>query len=136
MDFEKLPAATLPDKRRAIRDRTHLTGCISFGGGAISTDCTVTQLSSMGARIKIPESVALPDTFDISIPQRQLNCSARSVWRMGSLIGIEFTSSEHEKPRIDEQQAIARIRELEAENAKLRARFAELTIQVQRLCSE
>ena len=75
------------DARRAIRVRTFLQARISYGEGAISTECTVSQLSDTGARLTVASTVALPDVFDIAVPDRKstrLNSSHFQVSRMPS----------------------------------------------------
>jgi hypothetical protein len=106
---------------------------IAFGeNGALSTQCTVTQLSSTGARLNVPASTTLPDRFELSVPQRNLATRVRLVWRKGDLAGVQFDGQPAEEGAGPEDLH-ARIRELEAANAKLRARVAELTEQVYRL---
>jgi hypothetical protein len=127
------PADQTVEGRQAPRERTFLPARIAFGEhGALSTPCTVTQLSSTGARVNVPANTTLPDRFELSIPQRSLTTRVRLVWRRGDLIGVQF--DEHaEEPAASSEDLQARIRELEAANAKLRARVAELTEQVHRL---
>jgi len=83
-----------PDARRGKRERTFLPARISFGEGALKADCVVTQFSPSGARINVPAAVALPDRFNIAIPQRGLNCRAKLVWRKDDLAGLEFEQTE------------------------------------------
>ena len=121
------------DERQAPRERTFLPARIAFGeNGALSTQCTVTQLSATGARLSVPASTTLPDRFELSVPQRNLMKRVQLVWRKGDLAGVHFDEQPGEEAAgpIDLQ---ARVRELEAQNAKLRARIAELTEQVYRL---
>jgi hypothetical protein len=120
------------EERRAPRERTFLPARIAFGeNGALSTQCTVTQLSSTGARLNVPASTTLPDRFELSVPQRNLATRVHLVWRKGDLAGVHFDEQPEEVAAPEDLQA--RVRELEAQNAKLRARVAELTEQVHRL---
>ena len=127
------PANQPAEERGAPRERTFLPARISFGeNGLLSTQCTVTQLSASGARLNVPASTTLPDRFELSVPQRSLATRVRLVWRKGNLAGVEFDDQAGDASAApDDLQA--RIRELEAANAKLRARVAELTEQVYRL---
>ncbi len=127
------PADKPVEERRVQRERTFLPARISFGeSGALSTQCTVTQLSPIGAKLNVPASVTVPDRFDLSIPQRGAIYRARLVWRRGDQAGVEFEAPEQEAaPTVEALQA--RVRELEATNTKLRARIAELVEQVARL---
>jgi hypothetical protein len=122
------------DERRTPRERTFLPARIAFGdGGALSTQCTVTHLSSTGARLIVPASISLPDRFDIAIPQRGLDSRARLVWRKDDQAGVEFEQRDEPKLDMPPEDLQARIRDLEAINTKLRAQIAELTQQVARL---
>jgi len=134
--MESAPADKPIDERRVRRERTFLPARISFGeSGTLSTQCTVTQLSPMGARLAVPASLTLPDRFELSIPQRGATYRARLVWRKGDQGGVEFEAPEAAvAPTVESLQA--RVRELEAANAKLRARIAELVDQVTRLTED
>src|SRR5258708_27186867 len=76
--------------RRSARVRTFLEARVSYSDGAISTPCTVNQLSDVGARLSIPSTVSLPATFEIAIPQRGITRRAKLVWRRDDLVGIDF----------------------------------------------
>lgn len=122
------------DTRRAVRVRTFLQARISYGDGAISNECTVNQLSEFGARLTLASTVALPDLFDIAIPQREISGRAKLVWRDNDQVGIDFLGNEDRTaPATD---YLARIKALEAENAKLKAQIGALLSQVHRLTEE
>jgi hypothetical protein len=124
------PADAHPvEARRSIR--VVLQARASYGDGAISTQCTVNELSDSNARINIASSFSLPETFDISIPQRGISCRARLVWRRGDQAGIDFLEAD---PALSTTiDPTVRIKTLEAENAKLKAQIGVLLQQVQRL---
>src|SRR5882724_8541310 len=87
------PADDKPlEARRSIR--VVLQARASYGDGAISTQCTVNELSDVGARINIASSFALPETFDLSIPQRGISCRAKLVWRRGDQAGVDFVDAD------------------------------------------
>jgi PilZ domain len=123
------------DARVAVRERLFVTARISYANGAISSPCTVTQLSPTGARINVADALSLPEIFDISIPQRNFSCRARLVWREQSKAGIEFVveAPAPEQTTADYQE---KIRALEALNAKFKAQIAEMTTQLHRLTGE
>jgi PilZ domain len=123
-------ADALPvETRRSIR--VVLQARASYGDGAISTQCTVNELSDASARISIASSFSLPETFDISIPQRGISCRAKLIWRRGDQAGIEFLEAD---PALSvTSDPVARIKTLETENAKLKAQIGFLLQQVQRL---
>jgi hypothetical protein len=113
--------------------RVVLQARISYGDGAISTACTVNQLSDASARISIANSFALPDTFDISIPQRGIACRAKLMWRRDDQAGIDFLGDDAVLAADQPADPAARIKALETENAKLKAQVGILMQQVQRL---
>ena len=123
------------ETRRAVRVRTFLQARLSYGDGAISNECTVNQLSDIGARLALASTVALPDVFDIAIPQRGIFLRAKLVWRDGDQVGIDFLKEEDQGPLTIEDY-LARIKALEAENGKLRAQVGILQAQVHRLTEE
>jgi hypothetical protein len=124
------------DSRRAARVRTFLQARISYGDGAISTACTVNQLSEVGARINIAGAFSLPETFEIVIPQRGISRRVKLVWRKDDLAGVDFVDAEEREQSAATTDPTARIKALEAENAKLKAQIGVLTQQIQRLTDD
>jgi PilZ domain len=125
-----------PEPRRSKRARTFLQARITYGDGAISADCTVNQLSDIGARINIAGSIALPDTFDIVIPQKGTSRRAKLVWRRDDQIGVDFFSEGEAAAVASVEDIPARIKTLEAENAKLKGQIGALLQQVHRLTED
>lgn len=130
-----LQNAQVSEPRAAPRERLFVAARLSYAHGAISMACTVTQFSASGARINLAEAAALPETFDISIPQRDFTCRARLIWRDGGKAGIEFLAEAPpaEATTADYQE---KIRLLEALNARFKAQIAEMTTQLHRLTDE
>ena len=124
------------EARRAVRVRTFLQARISYGDGAISTGCTVNQLSDVGARLNIASTVTLPDVFELSIPQRGVSRRARLVWRRDDQVGIDFSDADGGESTPTNEAYLARIKALEAENVKLKTQISALLIQVHRLTEE
>ena len=124
------PADDKPvEPRRSIR--VVLQARASYGDGAISTQCTVNELSDAGARLHIASSFSLPETFDLAIPQRGIARRVKLLWRRGDQAGVDFV--EADIPQAGYADPTARIKTLEAENAKLKAQIGVLLQQVQRL---
>jgi hypothetical protein len=123
-------------KRAAVRHRTLITARIAYGDGAFSTECTVNNLSTNGAQVSLPHSIGLTDQFDVTIPQKDISCRARLVWRKDGQAGIEFLERNVGPltPGGDERQN--KMKSLEAENAKLKAELSFLRQQVQRLTDD
>jgi hypothetical protein len=113
--------------------RVVLQARVSYSDGAISTQCTVNELSDVGARINVATSFTLPETFDLAIPQRNLTRRVKLLWRTGNQAGVEFIEAEMHAIAQFALDPTARIKALEAENAKLKAQIGFLMQQVQRL---
>jgi hypothetical protein len=124
------------EARRSKRARTFLQARISYGDGAISTECTVNQLSDIGARINIAGSIALPDMFDIFIPQKGTSRRAKLVWRKDDQVGVDFFDDRESPAAPAAEDYVSRIGVLEAENAKLKGQIGALLQQVHRLTED
>jgi PilZ domain len=119
--------------RRSPRVRTFLQARVSYSDGAISTVCTVNQLSDVGARINIASTFSLPDTFEIAIPQRSIFRRAKLIWRRDDQAAVDFVDDEESQAAAD---PAVRIKALEGENAKLKAQISVLLQQISRLTEE
>jgi hypothetical protein len=98
----------------------------------MSLDCMITQISETGARIDLKQGVAMPQTFRIVIPQRQIDRSARLVRREPDWAAIAFVEDPSaESTNLDAMRE--RLHALEVENRALRATCESLTQQLQRL---
>ncbi len=119
-------------ERRAPRERAFLNARLSFAHGAVSFPCVVTQISATGAKLSIGDEVSLPDRFHIEIAQRGVDRPAEMVWRRNGQVAVAFLPSDLRQQE-GWETSLARLRELEAENAKLRANLIALTEQFNRI---
>jgi hypothetical protein len=110
------------NKRRIGRIRTILAGQAIIGRGLPDVPCQIKDLSDTGARITVEEGAFLPEQFELRIPKRGTVNPVRLRWRRGGLAGLEFVPDE----RPAATDPVLRIKELEAENAELRRRVAEM----------
>lgn len=129
--------------RQTARIRSFLRGEIVHSNGASRTECTIRDLSDLGARIEAPLSVTVPEFFELAIPQRSMRYRARMVWRHGTEIGAAFQVQSSEPappvaaPRHDESTELRlRMLELEAETARLRAQLAEMRSALEGVLSD
>jgi hypothetical protein len=116
------PAAA--ERREEPRLRSIIAGRLMFNNGNTSVDCTVRNLTRAGAKLTVSAAVTVPDLFDLFIPQKGVTRRAKTRWRRGEELGIIFLGSGEGAA---EAALRRRIAQLEAENARLRARVAELT---------
>jgi hypothetical protein len=121
----------MSDKRSASRWPSCLKGKVLADDGRV-IDCLVRDFSESGAKIELPASTKLPNTIDLFFPLRQETFRAHVRWRGDKEIGLTFENPAVTAPS-DPVQAklLARLLELEAENAELRERLAQGPSSVQ-----
>jgi PilZ domain len=83
--------AMTDDKRDDARRRTLKGARIVYGGGAFTIDCTIRNISTTGARLQVPTSITVPDTFTLIELQGGAGRAATVIWRKGDTIGVRFT---------------------------------------------
>jgi hypothetical protein len=77
------------DERRAQpRFRVLKAGKIEFGRSVI--DCTVRNMSSLGAALDVASPLGIPTEFTLHISGEANPRSVRVVWRKEKRIGVEF----------------------------------------------
>ncbi|KMO39241.1 pilus assembly protein PilZ [Methylobacterium variabile] len=120
----------MSELRREARLRTFLRGRITFNGGNSTMDCLVRDISPSGARLLLSQTATLPDGFDLVIPAKDRTHRATLRWRKDDSVGVTFADEAARPPAPSATEAtpaalLARIRELEAENATLRRLLQE-----------
>ncbi len=86
----KSPDEKPHDPRLASRGRTFLAAKVAWDGGVFSFDCVMRDLSSTGARLKLPPSCALPNTFHLLEVKSGEIWEAQIAWRRYPEIGVTF----------------------------------------------
>lgn len=118
------------EQRREARQKTFLKGRILFNNGASTMDCLVRDLSRFGARLALTETKALPECFDLHIPQKDATYRSTLRWRREDGVGVTFSENGEAAGSVsggpDSSLALLlrRVSELEAENALLRGMLA------------
>jgi hypothetical protein len=122
-------SATSDERRTLLRQRSFLQGRLYFNNRRSSLDCLVRDISSHGAKLKVSDSIAIPEFVELHIPNKDETYRAKVQWRTGFEIGVTF-ENEHEAPSIVPSAAPAdlpeRVRRLEAEVASLHRKVNEL----------
>ncbi|MBS0242848.1 MAG: hypothetical protein JSS20_11780 [Proteobacteria bacterium] len=87
--------ATLADRRRVTRLASGRPARLSLARG-IYLDCTVREISPMGASVELAIEAFVPLQFRLLIADDlfEADCSLRH--RRGTLVGVEFVSSRAE----------------------------------------
>lgn len=84
-----MEVAGATQRRRVSRRRVFKGAEISFRGLRATIDCTVHDISELGARLLVESPIGVPDRFDLV----QHGCKprlCRVVWRKPNQIGVEF----------------------------------------------
>jgi hypothetical protein len=80
------------ERRRTFRQRTLKGARIVLNDGFSTFDCTVRNLSPLGARLKVASIIGIPDRFELQFDDgRKFAC--RVAWRQEEDIGVEFVQS-------------------------------------------
>lgn len=77
------------ERRSTARSRI-LKGAKIILGTASVIDCIVRNVTNTGARIHIPDTVDLPEAFDLTFDGGSSFRSCRIVWRSITETGVEF----------------------------------------------
>ena len=76
-----MPAVTTSsERRRSVRNRTLIGGKVIFNQRQSTLDCTVRNLSEDGALLVFPNSVVLPELFELYFPLKRESRMVRSRW--------------------------------------------------------
>ena len=78
------------ERRRKARSRTLKTARILFNHHHSVIDCTVRNLSPLGACLNVASAIGIPEKFDVIFDADQSIRSCRMVWHKEKQIGVEF----------------------------------------------
>lgn len=76
------------ERRLKKRWRTVLKGQIMLNNRSSVLDCTVKNLSDIGANLVFADVSLLPQDFELDIPSRNLRVQARLIWSRGATDGV------------------------------------------------
>jgi len=75
--------------RKYPRHRTLKAGKIVYNRGLFAVECKVRNISEGGACLEA-QTIALPDTFELSIPIDNFRRPCRVAWKTTTRVGVEF----------------------------------------------
>ena len=78
----------MEERRRTQRQRVLKAGTISFGGASI--DCTIRNLTLLGASLNVASPVGIPDKFVLIVRSDDTTHQCIVVWRKEKQIGVAF----------------------------------------------
>jgi hypothetical protein len=117
----------MKDRRTLLRHKTFIKGRIFFNNGLSSMDCIVRDLTEGGSRLEVSETIALPDVFELYLPNKDEYFHAKVEWRKGDSLGISWASEQPAAPggeHGDSQASFGdRLSKLEREVASLKKRL-------------
>jgi len=115
------------DRRSRARLKSFLQGRVYFNNRRSSLDCLVRDFSDYGARLKVSESVVMPEVVELHIPNKDEAYRARVQWRTGDEVGVAFDVPD-DAPSIvpSAPDLLARVHKLETEMAALQRKVHEL----------
>ena len=126
----------MAEARHAERARALLGAQIYLNNRQSTIECQIRNISATGAKLVIADTIAVPEEFELNIPQKGRLLNARVIWRTPKETGIVFVSAADGASEATEDGApdsvYRRVKTLEAENAALRKKIAELQYRLER----
>lgn len=118
------------ERRRSVRHKSFLRGCVLFNKRRSTLDCLIRDMSSEGARITFADAVNVPDVLELHIPQKKQTVHARVQWRHGDEIGLVFPDAVRAADGTPEGELAVRVAQLETEIASLRRVLNRLKTEI------
>ena len=111
------------ERRETSRRRVCFGGLVRPAAFLPGIACTLRDVSLDGARLWLAPGTTLPHRFELVVPCRGETRSARVVWREGDAVGLTFENAGPVAVAKADgvQDVLLRLRESEAEIARLRA---------------
>jgi hypothetical protein len=78
------------ERRRVRRSRTLKGGRIVFNAGYSDFECTIRDLTPIGAKLQLGESIGVPNHFELEVERGQPRRKCTVRWRAGSTLGVSF----------------------------------------------
>ena len=83
--------STVIEKRKIPRTRISKAAKLIFDAPFVAViDCTVRNVTSRGAGVKLSAAITLPDTFELSFDSGRTCRRCELMWRVGDEVGISF----------------------------------------------
>ena len=79
--------AVMPE--RALRKETNWNSILRTPDGT-EIPCTVKDISATGARIGLPASHELPESFLLKVVGKDFLCRVKLAWRKGNFVGVHI----------------------------------------------
>jgi len=79
------------EKRRGPRARTLRAARIVFNQRRSVIDCTVRNLSAVGACLNVASTLGIPENFEVLLDVDTVPRACHVVWHKEKQLGVEFT---------------------------------------------
>ena len=83
----------MEERRKFLRQKSFVRGCVYFNNGDSSAECIVRDLSPNGARLILPDGAMIPDAIELYMPQLEKYARAQVLWRRNNELGLVFTAA-------------------------------------------
>ena len=83
-------ARVMEERRRVQRTRTLKSARILFSHSASVIDCTVRNLTNLGACLHVANSFGMPERFDLVFDSIHARRPCRVIWRTDERLGVSF----------------------------------------------
>ena len=123
----------MSERRRTVRQKSFLRGCIYFNNRRTVVDCLIRDISEGGARLQFSDAIPIPDSFELYIPQKEQTLRATVERRHGMEVGVSFADAAREPANsgpADVAELTDRVRRLETDVAALRRMLKRLKADV------
>lgn len=113
----------MQERRKDQRLPAYFGGRITTDAKLTTIDCIVRNTCGTGAKLAVPHTMSLPEEFELHIPIKGSAYRVQTRWRRYGEVGVEMMQAAGALVPL----ALARrVKQLEAENAELKRRVAEL----------
>jgi len=79
----------MQERRKHVRTRVLKDAKFLLGNSSV-IDCVVCDLTNSGAGVEVPNTISLPDVFDLTFDGGRSVRHGRSAWRKLNKTGVEF----------------------------------------------
>ena len=89
----------MAERRRSLRKKSFLRGCVYFNKRRSAIDCLIRDISDQCARIIFSGATNFPDAVELYIPHKEQAVRAHVQWRRGDEVGLAFPDAPPPRPR-------------------------------------
>jgi hypothetical protein len=99
-DRDKEDAARDRDRRGVQRTRVQRSAKIIVPRRSPVIHCTVQNITSTGACLKLANTYGLPETFELTFEHGRTRRACRVMWRTADTVGVAFVGEDADTPAV------------------------------------